>query len=444
MKIAWVTPFSKRSAIGRSGQHIVEALAATEDVEIICFEQDELHTSTARVRRFRTAGEVDSSALARYDVLFYNFGNYLPFHRHIYELSRRVPGVAIIHDIVLHHFFAAYCLEQLQSTEQYLDLVKRYYGAQVCSRAMDSLNGRGGRIWETEAVMDCPLFEPVLPGMEGVIVHSDFFRERVDKVFAGPTAKISLAYSIDTKRPVRSRREMGLEDDSLVILTIGHVNPNKMITATIEALASLRTRIPKFRFVIAGPSGREYRQQIDDSIRQHGMEDHVTLTGEVSDDDLQGYLRHSDLCVNLRYPTIEGASASAIEEMLYAKPAIVANVGFYAELPDDCVIKIDPHSVPALRDALCSLAMDGARRVAMGEHARAYAEVEFSGKTYAAQALAFAAEVREARPVLGLTRRIAHECRQMQVEPGMTVLESLATRLHDLFGEAESPESRRR
>src|SRR5271166_4499299 len=115
MKIAWLTPLSKKSAIARASVAIVEELAKIADVHLLHFENGEARETSVPVKRFASAAAVDERTLDRYDVAIYNFGNYLPFHREIFLLSRRHPGICILHDLVMHHFFAAYYFEDLKN-----------------------------------------------------------------------------------------------------------------------------------------------------------------------------------------------------------------------------------------------------------------------------------------------------------------------------------------
>ena len=434
MKIAWFTPFSAKSAIGRFSQGVTAELAKRASVEIFSFDTAPTHVTDIPVRKFRSAAAISDQALSTFDVIFYNFGNHLPFHLEIFKMSRRCPGVAVIHDFVMHHFFAGYYIDLHRSQDDYLKAVERFYGKQMRDAAAAGLKKKGRpHFWDTDVVADCPLFEEVLAGAQGVIAHSEFLKQRVAQVFGGPVRKIPLHYTINREGLSIARKHLGLSDDSLVILTIGHANPNKRITATIDAIGSIRDSAGPLTFVIAGPCGREYRREIDEAIRRNRLESVVKIAGEVTDEALRGYLSAADICVNLRYPAMEGASASAIEEMLYGKAIIVANVGFYAELPDQCVVKVEPNQPNDLRQALARLASDTSERNRLGDTALAYALKEYAADHYAELAIEFADEVRRARPLLSLTDKLAHECRRMGIVRETGVVDHLAEELSHLF-----------
>ncbi|MEZ5351938.1 MAG: glycosyltransferase [Bryobacteraceae bacterium] len=443
MKIAWFTPFSANSAIGRSGRGVVEALAGLASVDLFCFDKDALHATSIPVRRFASHRDISPATLAEYDFAVYNFGNYLPYHLDLFEVSRRTPGICVLHDFVLHHFFAAYYLEHHRQSGEYVAAMERLYGAPGKAAALASIAPRGQRVWESDQSVDFPFFEEVITGARGVITHSEFFRSRVERVWAGPLRRLPLPYAVerhDDKTLPRDR--LGVEPGRLVILTIGHVNPNKRVNAVIEALGRVRASVPAFQYVIAGPCPDAYRLDLEALARKSGVADAVTFAGRVSDQALHSLLEHADVCVNLRYPVIEGASASVIEEMLYAKPVIVSDVGFYAELPTDAVRKVDPHSVDHLAAALRDLLGDPAPRTAMGARAHEFAAEEFRSDRYAAQLLEFAKEIRRAQPILAVTDRLAAECARIGVTSSMSVLDGLAATLEELFGNPPPSTSR--
>lgn len=433
MKIAWFTPFSQRSAIGRCSQGIVTALAELAQVDLCYFDSEKTYTVPAAMRRFGSHREIEDSWLSLYDIVFYNLGNHLPFHKEIYDLSRRWPGVCILHDSVLHHFFAAYFLEHLKMPHRYVDVMGSLYGEPGIAAAKQSLSGR--RVWESDEVAQFPLFEEAIRGAEGVITHSEFFRARVDEAFPGPVKKIPLPYSVDLMSHLSTRADLGIPADHILIVTIGHVNPNKQIVSVIDALASVSDNLPEYSYAIIGSASPEYRKEVDAAIGRGGLQGRVRLLGEVSEKILRSYLSAADLCINLRYPAIEGASASVIEEMLFGKTVVVSDIGFYAELPNECVVKVKPQSPRALTEVLKRLLSTGGEeeRRERGKAAQEYAGATFRADHYAKALLEFAGEVRAARPLLKLTDKVAAECNRIGVTPDMPLAGRLSSEIYDLF-----------
>jgi len=162
------------------------------------------------------------------------------------------------------------------------------------------------------------------------------------------------------------------------------VNANKCVQQVIETLATTPGLRDRYHYDIVGAIEPSMRGRLEDLIDSHHLRDSVTIHGEVDGPILQDFLRDADVISSLRWPALEGASASAIEGMLAGKPVIVADVGFYQTLPDSCVLKVRPeYMVPDLCAHLIHLEQDPDLRTRMGRDARDWATAEFSAARYA-------------------------------------------------------------
>jgi glycosyltransferase involved in cell wall biosynthesis len=428
MKIAWFTPLSDKSSIGRGCTAVVRELAKLADLEVWHSEAGPKHAVEAKTTYFRDEADPILERLSSFDLIFYNFGNHLPFHREIYLTALQYPGVAILHDFVMHHFFAAYYLEEMRNPERYQAEMKAMYGSRGLAAAKRSLVSPPP-VWETDAVTEFPMFEKILPGVRGIITHSDFLLEKVNALRSGPARKIPLSLEVSGGATQAERASLGVPADRLIALTVGHVNPNKRVDAVIEAIAAE----PRIHYLIAGPCEPNYRQRLDAMIRKYGLAERVQFLGYVSEEKLKALLTHADICVNLRYPTTEGASGSVIEQMQYGKPVIVTDAGSFSELPPDAVLKIRLQEEQIdLRAALSSL-LDEERRLGLGKRARAYVTSTHRPDLYAKEALRFAWEVRNAGPVLGLADRVSGELARMGVTAEMALVDTVSGACADLF-----------
>ena len=174
------------------------------------------------------------------------------------------------------------------------------------------------------------------------MVHSDYLRKKVAAVFPGPLKKIHLAYEPHTELPIVSKADLKLPEDRLLALTIGHVNTNKRVKSVIQCLADHPDLARRIYYRICGQIEPSYRGELDALIRRLGLSGTVHLSGHASDIDVRSCFHWADLCVNLRFPAMEGASASLAEMMLYGKAGIVTDTGVYSEIPEDCVLKVNP------------------------------------------------------------------------------------------------------
>lgn len=431
-----MTPFSETSAIGRFSQGVVAELAKYADVVLWHPEGGEIRkTAVKKVRLSKTAA-VEAPDLSTYDLVVYNLGNHLPFHREIVQLAKAFPGICIMHDFVMHHFFAGYYLEELKDPAAYLSAIHRLYGDRGRREAEASLAGNRRPLWETDEVVDYPFFEEAIRGSYGVIVHSQFCLKAIRRSYSGPARKIHLAYQPLTEAPRLSRADLAVPSHHCLIVTIGHVNPNKRVDAIIEALAGERDLAGRLTYAVLGPYDTGYHDRLQRLVKQHDLQDAVRFAGYVTDDVMQSYLMHAEICINLRYPATEGASASIIEEMHYGKAVVVTDTGFYSELPDDCVVKIHPdREAQELPAALRKLIRDDEFRTTLGSRAKQYAEKHFVAEAYAKEFLNFASEARKAKPLFQLADKVALELNHMGVHAGMQIAATVSSECGDLFGE---------
>ena len=429
MRIAWFTPFHRASAIGRFSRLVTTELAKSVDVDIWHPASADLHPTALRTIACPDHLSVGPENLAGYDLCVYNLGDQLDFHREIFLTSRRVPGLVVLHDFVMHHFFAAYYLDDLRDGEAYITAMGRWYGKGGKRAAEQAVRRIAPGVWESDRVAEFPLFEDAVRGACGVIVHSEFLREAVARVFEGPIRRLFLAYDRpQSALATKSKPDLQIPGDRLLVITVGHANPNKKIVETIEAIGGSERLARTVVYVVLGPCDGPYGDEIRRTIVHFGLDQTVRVLGRVSDDVLASYLTHADVCVNLRCPAMEGASASAIEEMLYSKPVIVTDVGFYRELPSQAVIRIMPgNEVDGLTEALCRLATEPGLRKGMGKEARRFAAEHSAPDKYVAGLLEFVREVTDGIPILKLMDRIADRLSAM----GVSVDQPLARKVAD-------------
>jgi glycosyltransferase involved in cell wall biosynthesis len=440
VRIAWVTPFAAESAIGRFSQAVTTELAKHADIDLWVSSRDNLLPTSLPIIDYNPDLPLDQWwPHGRYDFSVCNLGDHLGFHQRIFELSLKVPSILILHDFVMHHFFAGYYQVVLGNLDAHLLRVNARYGTRSKNLNELARAGKGPWIWETDEVVDFPMFEDCLPGALGVITHSRFFADRVRQVFPGPAQNIPLAYPVDRNSSLSPRDRLSLPEDRVVLLTVGNVNRNKRVDEVIECLAADRELAAKVFYVVCGHATPETTDRLNALLARSELQECVRLNGLTPVDELRSYFRAADICINLRNPAMEGGSASLVEMMLHGKAGIVSDTGVYAEMPDSCVKKIRPeHEKADLTRALNVLVVDANLREQLGASALAYAQQNFMPKAYAERLLQFLDEVSAVKPVLEPVYRAARILSEIGVDQNMDVSRTLAQTAADLFcGSAE-------
>jgi glycosyltransferase involved in cell wall biosynthesis len=111
MRIHWFSPLPPaRTEIAQYTARIVPALCAGREL-VLWTHQAEWHPgleSQAEVRRF-DPGNLPWDQLDRADATFFHIGNSSQFHRAIWQVCQEYPGIAILHDVLLHDAVVNHC-----------------------------------------------------------------------------------------------------------------------------------------------------------------------------------------------------------------------------------------------------------------------------------------------------------------------------------------------
>lgn len=429
MRIAWFTPFCRKSSIGRRSAEIVAELRTRADVDVWCPDAPDPWETAAPVITFRDADSTVLQRLKTYDLCVYNMGNYAPYHAHIAQVSQAHPGVVVLHDYVMLHFYSEYAQRHGAGADTIRFLLDKHYGPGAGKMAGNP------RLYEPETAIKYPLCEEAVSGSLAAVVHSDYVARRIESLGLLPVQKLALPCEPLGGVPASSRQQLGLSENDFVIVSAGHVNRNKRVHAVLEAIGSTPALKAAAKYVVVGPSDPGYQLELDKLIQSYGLQERVLFTGYVSDEVLEGYLSHADVCVNLRHPSLEGASGSALEQMLHGKPLIVSRSGWFDELPDEIVIKVKPSDeVNGVRAGLSQLIGNPDRRRELGEAGRSYVRTHCTPQLYAEGFLAFARQVRRYAPLLGLADRLAVALNSLGIDGESGIVGTAADECAKLFG----------
>ncbi|GAB4389156.1 MAG: hypothetical protein Kow0025_12770 [Thermodesulfovibrionales bacterium] len=398
MKVAWFSPFSpQRSGISHYSERIARALRGRCEVHLWAdCEVDEGLKGEFRVFNY-AADPALLSGLDGYDAVVYNMGNNALYHGNIYDAMAARPGVVVLHDYYLSGFFM------------------NHYGKSADVRRLLSECGARGFLQYASAALRYRFTHHVLrrpfaavektnfwfdrevcARARGVVVHSFFAR---DKLLQGgcrrPVEKINHPYFSDGEAAASgpSADPARAAGGKFVILSIGEATPYKQLDKVILALARDRSLRENSVFYVIGQPFEE-RIDLGAMVKRHGLGDAVVFLGYQPMEVVYQHLSRADAYIGLRYPTMGETSGGLIRAMEQGKACLVTDIGWYSELPDDCVVKIGaPVDVGELARALSRLAGDAGYRAAVGSNARRHVHEEFSMDLYVERLLAFAGRV---------------------------------------------------
>jgi glycosyltransferase involved in cell wall biosynthesis len=390
-RIAYASPLNPaRSGISDYSEELLPYLARY--AEITPYVADDLRPSNADLLRHlavRPLGKLARDHRRRpYDAIVYHMGNSL-VHAAIWRTMQRVPGVVVLHELVLHHFMLNYAAVILGDVEGYRAQAARMYGA--VGEHVAGLMMRGRLV---EAAFDLPFCEPVLDAAEGLIAHSRYVLDHA-RALRPDLPAVHVPMGMPLAPPVAradARARLGLPAGALILASFGHINPYKRLDAALRALRALRAELGDVRYILVGSVSPSY--DLRATIARAGLEDAVTVTGYLERSAFDDYLAAADICLNLRHPTAGETSASLLRLLGAARPTLVTASGSFAELPPGVAAQVDlDRGEDDLIVAYCRLlAARPDVAAAMGQAARAYVAREHTLERAAAGYIGFLAE----------------------------------------------------
>jgi glycosyltransferase involved in cell wall biosynthesis len=430
MKIAWLTPFDRRSAIGRVSAAVTNALSMrSHEVTVIRSERHRSDSIAAQPSTLPTVWWHDVSPLyvaQQHDVIVLNFGDNYDFHAGTLAFAEAVPCLGIFHDYYLYNLFNR-CLA-------YRGLGEGTHDREVCLTYGESVRPLARKAWQNEARIEeianrFPMTEWLGRRCGAALAHSQFYLYRLENSCPGPIAVAPLCVPGRDVKPLPRRSER-----QFTITTIGVINPNKCVDAVIESIGSSSMLRANCRCRLVGAISDSERIRLQVLCRDIGF-DQLDIVGEVDDATIVRELERADILTCLRKPVLEGASASAIEGMKSGRPIIVADAGFYAELPSDLVFKV-PSSVDgsSLTNVLERLVSNETLRRETGAKARDWALRRFTAEAYVSILEGLMSQFIDSEPLVRVGQRIGQEFALLGVASSDPAIEQVAKKMKDLFG----------
>lgn len=325
--------------------------------------------------------------LNRADLTIYNLGNNAQFHRGIFDVARRGrPGLVVLHDTRLQHFFAAYSETEGEPRQYYRDAMRRAHGPEAEADARAFIAGEV----PIEALVDrWPMTPAAVAPALGAILHNEAEYDALAAQVDLPLYLLPLpaAFTIAPAPPPRPARAA---DAPIRLAMFGFIGGNRCLPEVLRALAALPASQPA-RLDIYG--ALEQPEAADALIGELGLGDRVTRHGFVAEAVLTAALAETDLVFNLRNPTMGEASGSQLRIWAAALPSIVSDVGWYATLPEGTAFPVSPgDETGAILQHLARFRRDPAPYRLAGQRGRAELEQRHQPRQYAEALIRIAAD----------------------------------------------------
>jgi glycosyltransferase involved in cell wall biosynthesis len=335
----------------------------------------------ALLHALRKFGNVKVDA-ANSDVALYHIGNN-QLHAAIYDRALRSPGVVMLHDAVLQHFFLGRLTPQ-----QYINEFIFNYGEWSRSLAED--------LWKHRALSAAdpryfawPMLKRIATTARAVIVHNpaagaivrqhapDANIIEIPHLFVPPQKPSE----IDT---FRFRTQLGLEPRTLLIGLFGHQRESKRLPVVLRALERAWDAAVDARLLIAGSFASS---DLKRSMEARLSDPRILQVDYLPEPDFWRYAAAVDLCVNLRFPTAAETSGIAIRMMGIGKPVVFSGGQEVARIPENACLRVEtgPGEEELLAAYITWLARDREAAQQIGRRAAAHIAEHHALETVAAQ-----------------------------------------------------------
>lgn len=216
--------------------------------------------------------------------------------------------------------------------------------------------------------------------IEGLLTARGVQEQRISVIPSG--------IDIDRLCPIRKedraalRIQLGLPEERMIFVYTGRLTYNKGALLLVHAWKQIREKHDGIHLLLIGPgtgSHRSCEEELRTYLREHRLEDSVSITGEVP--DVTKYLQASDIFV---FPSeYEGFSLSLLEALACSLPTIVTRVGSAPEVVINKFngILIQPRNRKELEEAFHWFLGNRDQWEIMGNHARRSVFEQFSMDT---------------------------------------------------------------
>jgi glycosyltransferase involved in cell wall biosynthesis len=303
------------------------------------------------------------------DIALYHIGNN-QLHGEIYDRALAHPGVLVLHDAVLQHFFLG-CL----TAPQYIDEFVFNYGEWTRSLAEDLWKHRA-RSAADPRYFAWPMLKRIATAAKAVIVHNPaaaamLLRHAPEaRVFEIPHLFVTPRIPPEVET-LRFRAGLGLGPRTLLAGVFGHQRESKRLAVVLRAFERVWRSGADARLLIAGSFASS---DLERSLAGQLSDPRIIRAGYLDESDFWRYAAAVDLCANLRYPTAAETSGIAIRLMGLGKPVAFSDGPEVSRFPENACLRIEtgPCEEEMLAAYLMWLARDGEAGKAIGERAAAH------------------------------------------------------------------------
>ena len=326
------------------------------------------------LRALRQHGEVHVDALDA-DAHLYHIGNN-QLHRRIYRQALERPGVIVLHDAVLQHFFLGSLSEQ-----DYVDEFVYNYGEWHRDRAHILWRDRAGSATD-DRYFRHGMLKRIADRSRAVVVHNSAAAAQV-RAHARDANVVVIPHLFDAPpdpdpmAEINFRYRLGIPLDAFVFGVFGYLRESKRVLQALEAFAELRSAEPRVAMLVAGDFvSSDLERSCTPLLRSPG----VYRVPYLDEKEFWTAASSIDACINLRVPAAGETSGITVRMMGLGKALLLTDAAENAGYPEGSYLPV-PAGVAeraALFDYICILSRDRISSSEIGRMAAGHIRREHS------------------------------------------------------------------
>jgi glycosyltransferase involved in cell wall biosynthesis len=298
------------------------------------------------------------------DVQLYHIGNN-HLHRSIYERALAQPGVVLLHDGVLIHFFLGGL-----NREAFVDEFVYNYG--------EWNRDLGASLWDRRSssgvlpsYFSRPMLRRITESAKAVVVHNSEAARAVLKhspqarLFEIPHLFAPPAVQPTVEAVKHWRGSHGLRPETVLFGVFGYLRESKRLSSVLQAFELVHSTGRDVALLVAG----EFVSPDLEFLLAPRLEGPgIVRVGHLDEPDFHLCASAVDAVINLRYPSAGETSGITIRMMGLGKPVVLTAYDETAPFPENVCLRIEPGvgEAESLAHMLILLADDPADRKLLG------------------------------------------------------------------------------
>ncbi len=241
------------------------------------------------------------------------------------------PDAVIIHQPTIGHVY----------TKRYegIPVLYMFHASVPKEVKFQGITGKGGwkRIFSWAFIKWLEDIETkTLRRSDRVLVLSEYSKKLVNRIYPFTKKRtLQIPTGIDAKRFIPTKAKniirsiIGIPEDRFVLLTVRRLVPRMGLKNFIKAVKQLAPDYPNLKVYIVGDG--PLKEPLEKLIKRMDLEDTITLTGRVKEEDLHMFYQASD-CFVLSTRAYEGLGIATLEALSSGLPVLGTPVGATSEI----------------------------------------------------------------------------------------------------------------